>query len=637
MDMPPGVVARISESLRDFLDVMSGVLGAMPSIPAELAKAAAAIVHNSGAGPARDLLFGALIFIALTLLPPLIVRMRSAARREIDPGKVFIHILQGFLVVLAVGAGMIGLAIVCHVQLFGRETLAGKLGLALTDSGVRYLLLMIAPLVLLRPGEPELRLLPCSEAGVAKIFPLLATAIALAVTFIAVAPVLLNAGMSWPATQAFALLIGAVAAWLGYRATLHYLQDQTAIVPAWRKLALAAAILFALIWAYGVMWLDFPFFNAVVLFGVVVTAAFVLDRMLVAAQNAADAVVDDRKRALWTAVSAGLRRATLLIALVLLVVVGAQWGAEAFTGTPGEARWKAAENAVNGAAFAAILGYGLFEILTVWIRASFVPPKVNMMPGEDEDMTPASRLSTIVPLLQGMVGLTILGATALVVVSRLGVDITPVLAGAGILGLAISFGSQSLVRDVVAGIFYMADDAFRVGEYIEAARLKGTVEKLSFRSMRLRHQNGQIHTVTYGQLGFVTNYSRDWVTMKFNLRFERNTDIDKVRKLTKQLGQDLLSDEEFGPEFIQPLKLQGVADIAETALVLRFKFTVKPGKPTVVQRAALKRMLKVYAENGVSFATNSVIVQSEGRDNRNEQIAAAADAAAKAAAAATPV
>ncbi|MFM9974769.1 MAG: mechanosensitive ion channel family protein, partial [Beijerinckiaceae bacterium] len=162
---------------------------------------------------------------------------------------------------------------------------------------------------------------------------------------------------------------------------------------------------------------------------------------------------------------------------------------------------------------------------------------------------------------------------------------------------------------------------------IEATRLKGTVEKISLRSMRLRHHNGHIHTIPFGQLGFVTNFSRDWVTMKFNLRLDRNTDIETVRRTTKKLGQELLKDEEYGQEFIQPLKLQGVAEIVETALVLRFKFSVRPGKPTEVQRLALKRILKAFAENGIIFATNAVIVQSTGSDPFERGGAASAEIA----------
>jgi len=116
--------------------------------------------------------------------------------------------------------------------------------------------------------------------------------------------------------------------------------------------------------------------------------------------------------------------------------------------------------------------------------------------------------------------------------TSLGINITPLIACASVVGLAISFGSQSLVRDIVSGIFYLADDAFRVGEYIDCGKAKGTVEGFTVRSLRLRHQNGQIHTIPFGQLGQITNFSRDWATLKFNLRFARDTDVEQLRKVT---------------------------------------------------------------------------------------------------------
>ncbi|MFX7548878.1 mechanosensitive ion channel family protein, partial [Acinetobacter baumannii] len=84
------------------------------------------------------------------------------------------------------------------------------------------------------------------------------------------------------------------------------------------------------------------------------------------------------------------------------------------------------------------------------------------------------------------------------------------------------------------------DDAFRVGEYIDTGKLKGTVEGMSVRSLRLRHQNGQVHTVPFGQIQSVTNYSRDWTTVKFNLRLARDVDLELVRRTVKKIGQEML-------------------------------------------------------------------------------------------------
>jgi small-conductance mechanosensitive channel len=155
----------------------------------------------------------------------------------------------------------------------------------------------------------------------------------------------------------------------------------------------------------------------------------------------------------------------------------------------------------------------------------------------------------------------------------------------------------------------MWDDAFRVGEYMDTGRLKGTVETIGIRSVKLRHQNGPLHTVPYGQLGTVTNLSRDFATIKFNLRFEPSTDIDLVRRITKQLGLAMQDDTpELAAEIMQPLKLQGIAEVVDNAVVLRFKFTTRPVKPSWVQREYLKRMVKAFDEKSIRFATGTTLV-----------------------------
>jgi small-conductance mechanosensitive channel len=250
--------------------------------------------------------------------------------------------------------------------------------------------------------------------------------------------------------------------------------------------------------------------------------------------------------------------------------------------------------------------------------------------GADEDAAQpvATRLGTVLPVLRGVVLGAVVGLTVLLLLARLGVDIAPLLAGFGILGLAISFGSQTLVRDIVSGIFFMAEDAFRVGEYIDTGRLKGTVEKISIRSVRLRHQSGQIHTVPFGQITAVTNASRDWATVKFNLRLDRDVDIEKARKAIKKVGIAMQEDPELSPDIIQPLKMQGIADIAENAIVVRLKLTAKPARASYLQREGTKRIYQALTEAGIPFASNAVVVR--GGDREEGAAAASGRAAAQA-------
>jgi small-conductance mechanosensitive channel len=279
---------------------------------------------------------------------------------------------------------------------------------------------------------------------------------------------------------------------------------------------------------------------------------------------------------------------------------------------------------IVGVAIFAFVGWVALVFLHAFFEGYRPKPRVVGPADEEaphEEGVP-SRLATVLPVLRGVVLGAVLGLTVLVVLSRLGVDIGPLLAGFGILGLAISFGSQALVRDIVSGVFFMLEDAFRVGEYVDTGRLKGTVEKISLRSMQLRHQSGQIHTVPFGQVQSLTNASRDWATVKFNVRLDHSADIEQARKAIKKTGIALMEDPEYGPHFIAPLKMQGVADITDSAIVIRLKFTGKPNQASMLQREALKRVYRALNDAHVPFASNAVTVR--GGEGGTPGLAAAA-------------
>ena len=315
-----------------------------------------------------------------------------------------------------------------------------------------------------------------------------------------------------------------------------------------------------------------------------------------------------------------------LILLVAAITLGWIWSeAIEMSDAGGAARHCSRSIAAVATLF---IGYIAWELVRLAIDRHLQPiasgPKLPGADAEEESAAPASRLQTMLPMLRAAFGMIIAVLAILIVLSRLGVDTAPLIAGAGVFGLALSFGSQSLVRDIISGLFYMWDDAFRVGEYIDTGRLKGTVETLGIRSLKLRHHNGPLHTIPYGQLGAVTNQSRDFATIKFNLRFEPGTDIELVRKTTKQIGIAMQDEPEIASEVMLPLKLQGIAEVADNAVVLRFKFTARPVKPSWMQREYLKRMYKVFAEKGIGFASGAVMLQTLPRPGVEENAAMAA-------------
>lgn len=252
--------------------------------------------------------------------------------------------------------------------------------------------------------------------------------------------------------------------------------------------------------------------------------------------------------------------------------------------------------------FVAFVAWELFKYMTEPYVGRKTKDAAQAIADGDANAGPASRLSTMMPLIRRTAAVLIILIAVMIALQDFGINITPLIAGASVFGIAISFGSQTLVKDIVSGLFYLSDDAFRVGEYIDCGKAKGTVEGFTLRSIKLRHQNGQVHTIPFGQLGQITNFSRDWITVKFNLRFARDTDIEKLRKASKKIGAEMMEMPAIASQILAPFKMQGVADIAGNALVVRFKFTARPGNPAAIQREALKRMFSTFPAMGFEFA-----------------------------------
>ena len=224
----------------------------------------------------------------------------------------------------------------------------------------------------------------------------------------------------------------------------------------------------------------------------------------------------------------------------------------------------------------------------------------------------ATRLRTVLPILRNVSFVTLAVIAVLTALSALGVDIAPMVAGAGVVGIAVGFGAQTLVKDIVSGVFFLFDDAFRVGEYIQSGNYKGTVESFSLRSVRLRHHRGPVYTVPFGELGAVQNMSRDWVIDKLSIGITYDSDLEKARKLIKKIGQDLAADPEMGPNIIEPLKMQGVEEFGDFAIQIRMKMMTRPGEQFVIRRKAFAAIKAAFDANGIKFAFPTVQVAGGG-------------------------
>ena len=211
----------------------------------------------------------------------------------------------------------------------------------------------------------------------------------------------------------------------------------------------------------------------------------------------------------------------------------------------------------------------------------------------------ADRLATVLPALRTVVLVTLVVTAGLSVASTFGLRIGPLLAGAGVVGLTIGFGAQALVRDIIAGFFLLLDDAFRVGEVIESGSLQGQVEAFSLRSVRLRDDNGHLHTVAFGELKAVTNFSRDWAGLEVPIYVPHGVSYDAAAAVIEAAIEAVEADETLSTLLIGTPRFLGATALSEVSIRLAVLVRTIPGSQAKVRSALLHHVLSGAAEANV--------------------------------------
>jgi small-conductance mechanosensitive channel len=236
-------------------------------------------------------------------------------------------------------------------------------------------------------------------------------------------------------------------------------------------------------------------------------------------------------------------------------------------------------------------------------------PEAELDDEKEEGGAGGSRVATLLLLLRKFMLVVILIMAGLIVLSALGVNIGPLIAGAGVFGLAIGFGAQTLVRDIISGVFFLMDDAFRVGDYLEVSGAKGMVEHISLRSIRLRSPRGPVNFIPFGDMKMVTNLSRDYVIMKLDFRVRYDADVENIRKIIKKkVYNQIMENPELGPKLLEQIKSQGVRELDDSAMVMRVKYKTRPGDQFVIRKEVYRLMQKAFREEGIEFAHRNVTV-----------------------------
>ena len=213
----------------------------------------------------------------------------------------------------------------------------------------------------------------------------------------------------------------------------------------------------------------------------------------------------------------------------------------------------------------------------------------------------SARARTLLPLLRNALLLVLTVMVSMIVLSELGINIAPLLAGAGVVGLAIGFGAQKLVQNVITGIFILFEDSIAVGDVVNVGGLAGVVEGLSIRSIRLRDLSGNVHTIPFHAVDTVTNMTKDFSYYVFEVGVGYREDTDEVTEVLKEIGAEMQDDPEFGRLILAPFEVLGVDQFADSAVIIKARFKTAPIKQWTVGREFNRRMKQRFDELGIEI------------------------------------
>lgn len=254
------------------------------------------------------------------------------------------------------------------------------------------------------------------------------------------------------------------------------------------------------------------------------------------------------------------------------------------------------------AASAVSVAASLLVAVLVWELISNAVEKRLSEVGEDgKPLIAAGRARTLLPLLRKAVFVVLATVVTLIILSELGVNIAPLLAGAGIVGLAVGFGAQTLVKDIITGLFILMEDTIAVGDVVNVGGHAGLVEGISIRTLTLRDLSGVVHTVPYGSVDTVMNLTKEFSFYVMEIGISYREDTDHVVEVLKQVGAELLDEPKYAIHMLEPLEILGVDKFADSAVVIKARIKTKPIKQWFVGREFNRRMKKRFDELGIEI------------------------------------
>ena len=211
------------------------------------------------------------------------------------------------------------------------------------------------------------------------------------------------------------------------------------------------------------------------------------------------------------------------------------------------------------------------------------------------------RITTLMGILKGLGKIIIWSVFSMILLQKFGVDIGPILAGAGILGLAVGFGAQELVRDFIYGFFILLENQIRTGDYGIINGTEGLVEKIELRTMTLRDVSGVVHVFQNGKINSLSNMTKEWSAIVLNIGVAYKEDVDEVMRIMQQVGETMLKDTETKDRILEPLLIMGLDKFSDSAVVIKARLKTVPGEQWSLGREYRKRLKKVFDDKGIEI------------------------------------
>jgi small-conductance mechanosensitive channel len=220
---------------------------------------------------------------------------------------------------------------------------------------------------------------------------------------------------------------------------------------------------------------------------------------------------------------------------------------------------------------------------------------------EVESAESAKRVETLLNIVKGLIKIIIWMVFFMILLNKLGIDIAPLLAGAGIIGLAVGFGAQELVRDFISGFFMLLENQVRKGDVAIINGTGGLVESIQLRTIILRDFSGTMHVFQNGKINTIANMTKGWSAVVFDIGVAYKEDTDVVAGIMKQVGDELQKDPDFGDKILEPLEIFGVDKFADSAVIMKARFKTLPIQQWTVGREYNRRIKKAFDEKNIEI------------------------------------